>query len=115
MASVQTPRKNVLKSIKSNSDPKRGRPPVIRTLPSNDKETVANVDGKGVCICETSVEPSGEVFTCVHCSNTYHFGCMRRNPKLEHCLYCHLKYMIPIKPVRETLFVGILNKGIKRH
>ena len=40
---------------------------------------------------------------------------MKRTDKAKHCYNCHLSRLFPTKPVKKTLFIGTLKRGIKRH
>lgn len=37
------------------------------------------------------------------------------NNRIYNCVFCQLKNMNPLKPVKEQLFVGVLERNTKRH
>jgi hypothetical protein len=40
---------------------------------------------------------------------------MKKTNLSKSCTFCHLKYLIPLKRHSETLFTGIMKKGVKKH
>jgi hypothetical protein len=52
------------------------------------------------------------IFKCKDCNEYYHNKCMIRE---NNCSFCQLKYINPLQKVKNTLFIGLLKKGTKRH
>lgn len=72
---------------------------------------------EGACHCGKIVSPMEDgTFRCDHCVHFIHIACTKKNMhSTSQCLACHMRHLIPNKPVVKQLFTGLLQKTKRKH
>ena len=87
--------------------------------PVTESGVVTNLSDQDMCFCGRHVsliDPTKEPsFLCYHCDKRYHTDCMKREKGTRTCTFCHLRRLVPNRQTKKVLFVGLLQKGRKRH